>query len=41
MEIGLSLSLTSPKGVGVIFDFTIIALGRVIGPNTRFIDTRV
>ena len=28
------------KGGGVIFDFTVIALGRVIGPNTRFIDTR-
>lgn len=31
---------TLSKGGGVIFDFTVIALGRVIGPNTRFIDTR-
>lgn len=27
-------------GGGVIYDFSVIALDRVIGPNTRFIDTR-
>ena len=32
---------TLSTGGGVIYDFTIIALTRVIGPNTRFIDTRV
>ena len=32
---------TLSTGGGVIFDFTVIAPGRVIGPNTSFIDTRV
>jgi len=32
--------ITRIQGVGAIFDFTIIGLSRVIGPNTRFIDTR-
>lgn len=31
---------TLVKGGGVIYDYTIIALSRVIGPETRFIDTR-
>ena len=28
------------KGDGSIFDFTVIFSGRVIGPQTRFVDTR-
>jgi hypothetical protein len=41
LALALGLGLTPSKGGGgVIYDFTIIALGRVIGPNTRFIDTR-
>ncbi len=31
---------TLSKGGGVIYDFTVITSGRVIGSNTRFIDTR-
>ena len=42
LSLSLNLGLSSRNtGGGVIYDFTIIALGRVIGPNTRFIDTRV
>lgn len=38
---GIGLTNTPNKGGGgVIYDFTVIALGRVIGPETRFIDTR-
>lgn len=32
---------TPDKGVGVIFDYTVITPDRMIGPNTRFIDTRL
>ena len=32
--------ITLSTGGGVIFDFTIVSLGRVIRPATRVIDTR-
>jgi len=41
LSLGLGLALTRNKGVGVIFDYTVITPDRMIGPNTRFIDTRL
>lgn len=36
----LAAATLSKGGGGVIYDFTVIALDRVLGPDTLFIDTR-